>query len=318
MCYTDKKGVWYVSYDDIEIFLSVMEKKNLSKAASALFMSQSTLSHRLNSLEKELNVTLFERKKGQRTMELTPHGRQFIDIAERWLSLWKEMQRLQFNQENQVLYIGAVASLHQYLFPSVLHRIHRSQNPRVRLMIKSTQSSALYPALENHEIDVGFSVQPTMYSNINNHPILKEEEILVFRADQPTEEGVFGPDVHPRELNPCNEILFHYHPDYMHWHNYWWGYFSMVSIGIGDAFLLESFLDTPGCWTIIPMSLALAIQRRGSVSLHRLTNPPPERVCYMLTHRVPRPGKEHGFELLNTCMEEFLNEEAQKGHLIRM
>ena len=48
---------------DIEIFLTIIEKKNLSKAASALFMSPSSLAYHLGQLEKELNVTLFSRRK---------------------------------------------------------------------------------------------------------------------------------------------------------------------------------------------------------------------------------------------------------------
>ena len=52
-----------MTQQDINIFLALVEKRNLSKAASALYMSQSTLSHRLNMLEKELNATLFTRRK---------------------------------------------------------------------------------------------------------------------------------------------------------------------------------------------------------------------------------------------------------------
>lgn len=70
-----------MTQQDINIFLALVEKRNLSKAASALYMSQSTLSHRLNMLEKELNATLFTRQKGHRTLELTPFGHDFIHIG---------------------------------------------------------------------------------------------------------------------------------------------------------------------------------------------------------------------------------------------
>lgn len=307
-----------MTLEEIEIFLAILEKKNLSKAASALYMSQSTLSHRLSALEKELNVTLFERKKGQRTMELTAHGQEFIDIAERWMVLWKESQQLHQIQEHQVLSIGAVASLHQYLFPPMLRKLLASTDPKVSLAIKSTQSSALYPALESHEIDVGFSVLPSLYSSINNEAVLKEEEILVRYCKEPCESGVFGETVHPKQLNPDDELLFHFHPDYTHWHNYWYGFFSRPRMGIGDAYLLEQFLDQPESWTIVPVSMALTMQKRHNVTLHRLTNPPPERICYMLTHRIPRPGKERSMELLKACLDEFLSEGEKKGHLTRM
>ena len=103
-----------MTQQDIEIFFAVVEKRNLSKAASALYMSQSTLSHRLGMLEKELNATLFIRHKGHRTLELTPYGRDFVRIAERWMALWAEAQDLHTMHGSHTFYIGAVASLIQY------------------------------------------------------------------------------------------------------------------------------------------------------------------------------------------------------------
>ena len=83
-----------MTQQDIDIFFAVVEKRNLSKAASYLYMSQSTLSHRLSMLEKELNATLFTRHKGHRNLELTPFGHDFIHIAERWTALWAETRDL--------------------------------------------------------------------------------------------------------------------------------------------------------------------------------------------------------------------------------
>ena len=96
---------------DIEIFLTIIEKKNLSKAASALFMSPSSLAYHLGQLEKELNVTLFSRRKGQQNVELTPAGRSFIGLAERWSALYAETGMLQRLDQSRPFYIGGVPSL---------------------------------------------------------------------------------------------------------------------------------------------------------------------------------------------------------------
>ncbi len=95
-----------MTQQDINIFLALVEKRNLSKAASALYMSQSTLSHRLNMLEKELNATLFTRQKGHRTLELTPFGHDFIHIAERWTALWAETQELHTMHGSRSFYVA--------------------------------------------------------------------------------------------------------------------------------------------------------------------------------------------------------------------
>ena len=57
---------------DIEMFLSIVSTKSISKTADALFLSQPTVSHRLKLLEKELNCSLILRSKGFKQIELTP------------------------------------------------------------------------------------------------------------------------------------------------------------------------------------------------------------------------------------------------------
>lgn len=305
-----------MNQQDIDIFLAVVEKRNLSKAASSLYMSQSTLSHRLSTLEKELNASLFTRHKGRRTLDLTPFGHDFIHIAERWTALWAETQELHTMHGSRSFYVGSVASLIQYLFPDLLHRIFQEEQQNIRLMVKSMQSAALYPALENREIDLGFSVLPSVYSNVINTPLLNEENVLILSGTARTKPGSFGPDVHPSELDPAKEILFQYHQNYIHWRNQWFGYFSTPAIGLGEALLVENFFSCPiDCWCVVPFSVAFALQKTCCVSIHHFTNPPPPRTCYMLTHRIPRTGYESCLESFETYLYQFLKDKETAGHL---
>src|SRR5690606_36000154 len=66
------------SYMDTELartFLSVIAAGNFVKAAERLFVTQSTVSARIQSLEQQLGCRLFERNKG--SASLTPAGRRF-------------------------------------------------------------------------------------------------------------------------------------------------------------------------------------------------------------------------------------------------
>lgn len=40
---------------DVEMFLTIVNTKSISKTAETLFLSQPTISHRLKTLEKELD-----------------------------------------------------------------------------------------------------------------------------------------------------------------------------------------------------------------------------------------------------------------------
>src|SRR5919204_4028404 len=64
----------------IEAFLEVARRQNLSRAAEALFVSQPTLTARLQSLEASLGEQLFVRTR--RGMRLTEAGEAFLPFAE--------------------------------------------------------------------------------------------------------------------------------------------------------------------------------------------------------------------------------------------
>ena len=63
-----------MNLSEIETFLMIVKTKNITKTAENLFLSQPTVSHRLKSLEDELEVKLMTRKKGYKQIELTTGG----------------------------------------------------------------------------------------------------------------------------------------------------------------------------------------------------------------------------------------------------
>jgi len=68
----------------LKFFVAVAEEENLHRAAQRLNIAQSALSRRIQDLEAELGVTLFERSK--RTMQLNDAGRDFLASAQRILA----------------------------------------------------------------------------------------------------------------------------------------------------------------------------------------------------------------------------------------
>ena len=72
---------------ELSTFLAIVKYGSISLAAEKLYITQPAISRRLLSLENELGYALLERRKGKRAMELTPEGREFISVAQRWLSV---------------------------------------------------------------------------------------------------------------------------------------------------------------------------------------------------------------------------------------
>lgn len=68
-----------MDFKQIEAFVSVARLKSFSKAATAIYLSQPTISSHISALEKELNVQLFDRN--SKEVNLTPAGKCFMDYA---------------------------------------------------------------------------------------------------------------------------------------------------------------------------------------------------------------------------------------------
>ena len=76
---------------EIETFLTVLRSGSMTAAAQALYITQPTLSARLQTLEDEVGTPLFVRGKGLRRLELTEAGTRFLPLAQRWQRLMAEM-----------------------------------------------------------------------------------------------------------------------------------------------------------------------------------------------------------------------------------
>ena len=67
------RRVWTLDTKYLTYILAIAERKNMTKAADDLHVSQSSLSQYLSKLEQELGAALFIRAKGE--LILTPAGK---------------------------------------------------------------------------------------------------------------------------------------------------------------------------------------------------------------------------------------------------
>jgi DNA-binding transcriptional LysR family regulator len=118
---------------DLELFLAIVRFGSINKAAEALFIAQSTLTHRLKQLERQVNAALFVRT--ARGVVLTPEGKQFFPIATRIVEQLKS-----FAQESGMgrsLTIVAGKGFASYELPRLLSKYRRS-NPNFKCYVRST------------------------------------------------------------------------------------------------------------------------------------------------------------------------------------
>lgn len=289
----------------VEVFLAIARTQSLSKAADQLNLAQSTVSKRLKVLEQELGNDLIERGKGIKSIKLTPIGESFIDLAERWDSLWQEAQTLCMSDAKMTLTIGSLDSLNYSLFPSI-YRILHSQYPRVSLKVLTTHSPDMYSAVECKQIDVGFSLIERVHPSVNVEKCFAEPMVVLRMADA---AASLTKAYHPDDLDPNHELYVRWSPFYQLWHDLHWKTKAPGRIYIDTWQLIVSCMQDKDDWAIVPLSVAKTAQKKGTFSIGFLSVEPPIRTCYKLTHKYPKSSTAKSLAVFDECLEQVFNTE---------
>ncbi len=124
----------------LEAFLQVAHHRSFSRAAEALFLTQPSVTARIQSLERELGERLFERS--GRSVTLTDAGIAFIPHAQRALTAVQEgADAIDAVRHGEVgsIRIGASSSIGTYNLPDVLERF-REKRPGVHVNLTTGQT----------------------------------------------------------------------------------------------------------------------------------------------------------------------------------
>lgn len=288
---------------DMQVYLTIVKYNSISKAAEALFLSQSNLSRRLKQLEEELGVQLMYRHKGQANVVLTEKGRDFISIAQKWVDAYTEACSLHTRQSKITLSIAGVHSLNFYILGS-LYKALSTHEPPVELTIHTNHTWEIAELLNTHQIDIGFGISTNNYPDITSRLLFQEDYYVVRRSSGHCKEQ----SVHPQDLKPEMEIYHTWAPEYQEWHNSWWSPNSPCFVKLNAAPLISHFLDTPEHWAIVPHSIAHTLQAEYPLDVLTLTDPPPRKNCYLFRLRHPRANSIRGLEIFDECLETFLKD----------
>lgn len=289
-----------MTLEEIETFLAVVEQGNISAAAQYLFVTQGTVSNRIKSLENELNAQLLLRQKGQKNIDLTPFGREFIPIAQQWTALWKDTQLLHQSAQRRHLRIGSIDVINNYTFLPLYQDFIRKY-PRIQLSIDTFHSNEIHYLMEKRLIDMGFVFSQVHAPNIISIPIYREIMYVVCHKDSSYHEGIA-----PEELPAEKEIFLRWGADYEIWHDSFWpGRKFKLEVNTGS--MLAGYLNEAGSWGVAPMSLVAMLQRHYPVAFYRLATPPPPRICYQITHQYPRASLQEPLDCFSEEVKRFVN-----------
>ncbi|MEH7342422.1 LysR family transcriptional regulator [Bacillus sp. JJ1532] len=282
----------------IESFLAVVRHGSLTDAANSLFISQSTLSHRLLQLEKSIGISLIDRGRGIRSLSLTADGEEFLKIARKWEDLIQETKLLGESTKKQKLTIGAVDSIHTYIMPPVYYALHQHSDS-IELRLRTHQGVELYSLLEQGKIDIAFA----LFEKPMPDMIIKKffsEPMVVVRKKQSS--LALNNTIDFQSLNMSDQLYIDWSPSFRAWFDRTREEKEFSGIRVDSAGHLLTLLEIPGKWAIVPLSIANHFVTVGNFSIYYLEDPPPERVCYHIRPRYPRARASESLQILDSYL----------------
>ncbi|GIP24434.1 LysR family transcriptional regulator [Paenibacillus sp. J22TS3] len=161
-----------MNIDNIEAFVYVVHFGSFNKAADALFLSQPSVTARIQSLERDLDCLLFDRN-GKR-INLTEKGQRFLMDAQEILRIYQR-SKLQLHHREELpgeLRMDCTISVSNYIIPEVLPRI-KEDFPGLQIKLTTTTSDLILQRVLRRETDLGL-VRHVVHPHIHSVKLLDD------------------------------------------------------------------------------------------------------------------------------------------------
>lgn len=180
-----------MNFMTMEYFMAVAAKRNITKAAQELHVTQQTLSAHIAALEKELDSQLFVRSS---PLELTYAGEVFLRYATRiyedYQSMWNEFNDLTNNQRGKLL-VGINYTRSHALMPGIISAFQKAY-PKIEVRLTEGTNESLRKGLLNKDLDLAIARFPSAFPGIETLDFYQEEIVMLVPEVLLGEEGRRG------------------------------------------------------------------------------------------------------------------------------
>jgi len=266
----------------VETFLTVYRTGSFTRASGYLHVTQSTISHRLKTLEAAVGTRLFERGRGVREAVLTPEGEHFLALAERFTDLLSEATRIRSDKGGS-LAIGAPDSFNTYLLPPVYQYLSQ-RTPNLRLRIETNDSPELYKRVTRRDIDVAFVQYEQFAPEMRIDKLLHEPMVVVSKNCTLGMRNIIN--LRKGALDAVHEVSSNWGRAYQVWHQQWWGSDS-GGVHVTPGRMILPFIRRRENWAVVPLSMARSLAVGENWSIYKISPPPPDRIVYRVQPEHP-------------------------------
>ncbi|MBS7148235.1 MAG: LysR family transcriptional regulator [Intestinibacter bartlettii] len=173
-----------MTFEQLSYFIAIVENDTFFDAACEMNISQSSLSKQIMKLEKELDLTLFDRT--TRSATLTQAGEFFYNEAKQLIEHYKltleNIEKFKSLHENK-LHIAVLPIQTQYNL-NTLFNSFRKENPNIELQITEVEDDRLIEGISKNEYDL-IIARETMFdkSQFKTYQLAKDELIAAISSE---------------------------------------------------------------------------------------------------------------------------------------
>jgi len=172
-----------MNLQQLEYFKLVAEKENYTSVAKFLGVTQSSLSHAIAKLEKELHVALFV--KDGRKIRLTQNGKEFYTYVVQALDILEDGKNKMLElsgDKNYTIKIGHIHNAARDFIAQVIGQYRLASDILTTFELEQDATANLLDALVNKALDIALTSKVTI-EGITDHlefvPVYKEDLVVI-------------------------------------------------------------------------------------------------------------------------------------------
>jgi len=167
----------------LDTFSVAAELGSFTAAANRLGLTQAAVSQRIQALEKDLEVALFQRRGGR--VFLTEEGQTLYGYAQRILDLHRQARQEVTGKEAPIageLLLAASSIPGEYLLPGIV-AVFRKQYPGIQVRANQTDSMGVLDQVEHGKVHLGMVGRKGDSAHLKFEPFATDEMVLVVPSD---------------------------------------------------------------------------------------------------------------------------------------
>ncbi|PIC64146.1 LysR family transcriptional regulator [Sporosarcina sp. P13] len=171
------------------VFLTVIEKGNLTRAAEKLFITQSAVSQNIKLLEEQFNAQLLDRT--NKRIKLTKAGEILYLHAKQIMNQYALAGRMIDELKEGItgsLTIGSGFTFGEYFLPDVISTFIKD-HPNINPKITIKNSIRIANQVKQKDLDIGIIEREIFYDELLTVPFSQDDMVVIVPADFPKNNG---------------------------------------------------------------------------------------------------------------------------------